>query len=76
MGGGGGRVELVECKICGVSCMLLSRNMKGGGGGRSEKMAGAGVGEKVVVALKMDMHCEKCAGKVRSTIRQFSGERS
>lgn len=76
-GGGGGSVELVQCKVCGVSCMLLFGNKKGGGGGKSGKMAGVGAGavEKVVVVLKVDLHCDKCAGKVRGAVRRFSGER-
>lgn len=73
-GGGGGRVELVQCKVCGISCMLLFGNKKDGGRGKPEKAAGAGAVEKVVVVLKVDLHCDKCAGKVRSSVRRFSGE--
>lgn len=75
MGGGSGDVKFIQCKFCGVSIssMILFGNKKGSDGGGKLKADTTGTGEKVVVVLKMGLHCDKCASKVRKAILRFSG---
>lgn len=78
MGVGSGDVKFIQCKFCGVSisCMILFGDKKGSEGsdlGGKLKADTTGTSEKVVVVLKMGLHCDKCASKVRKAIRRFSG---
>lgn len=54
--------------------------MSGSGSSSQQKEGAKNEGEKkddgnVAVVLKMDMHCEGCAKKVRRAVRSFDGTR-
>lgn len=62
---------LVQCKFCGLSC-----NTKGSDSSGDTKFEANVIvtGEKVLMALKMDLHCNKYASKVCNTDEWFAGE--
>ncbi|KAK9126617.1 hypothetical protein Scep_015463 [Stephania cephalantha] len=45
-------------------------------GGEAKKGGGGGDGGSIAVVLKLDMHCEGCAKKVRKTVKTFQGVES